>query len=105
VLYYPLRYRLTPSLIVDTSSVWTRKLDAIACHASQISRPPGAAPTLIGSPDAMAAIESRDRYYGSMIGTTCGEALKSASTLGITDLIAHFRTNDFPRAHAFESLR
>ncbi len=105
VLYYPMRHRLVPSFIVDTSGVWTRKLEAIACHASQITRSAGDPPTLISSPDAMSAIESRDRYYGSMIGAACGEALKSASTLGIADPVAHFRTNDFPNAHAFEPLR
>ena len=51
-----------------------------------------------------AAIEARDRYYGSMIGTSAGEPLRSPSTPGLIDPVRHFRDNPFPEAHAFEPL-
>ncbi len=105
VLYYPMRHRMTPSFIVDTSSAWPRKTQAIACHRSQIAPGDGAEPTLIGSPLALSAIEARDRYHGSMIGTSFGEALRSAAALGLIDPVAHFRANPFGEAHAFEALR
>jgi N-acetylglucosamine malate deacetylase 1 len=103
LLYYPMRYRLTPSFIVDTSPVAARKARAIACYESQLTRRAGDdAPTLVSAPGATAAIEARDRYYGSMIGTSHGEALRVAMTPGLVDPVRHFRDNPFGSAHAFE---
>lgn len=107
LLYYAMRHRMTPSFIVDTSAAAARKARAIACYGSQLSRRSGAGPgdadpTLISAPGAIAAIESRDRYYGSMIGTSHGEPLRSAAALGLVDPVRHFRDNPFTEAHAFE---
>lgn len=104
LLYYAMRHRMIPSFIVDTSAAAARKAQAIACYGSQVARAAGAAPTLISAPGALAAIEARDRYYGSMIGATHGEALRSPNTPGLVDPIRHFRDNPFPEAHAFEAL-
>lgn len=114
LLYYATRHRMTPSFIVDTSSVAARKARAIACYGSQLARPAGGdgapalpgdrVPTLIGSPNAVAAIDARDRYYGSMIGAMHGEPLRSPSTPGLVDPVRFFRDNPFPEAHAFEPL-
>jgi bacillithiol biosynthesis deacetylase BshB1 len=104
-LYYEMRHRMTPSFIVDTSKAQERKARAIACHASQVTRRDPAADTLISSPLALAAIEARDRYRGSEIGATHGEALRSLAALGLVDPIAHYRTNPFGSAHAFETPR
>jgi bacillithiol biosynthesis deacetylase BshB1 len=108
LLYYALRHRMTPSFIVDTSAVAARKAAAIACHASQLTRraggPGDADPTLISAPGAIAAIDARDRYYGSMIGQSHGEPLRSPAALGMVDLVRHFRDNPFTEAHAFEPL-
>ena len=105
VLYYEMRFRMPASFVVDTSSAWEKKREAIGCHASQVTRRPGETPTLVGSPMALSAIEARDRQHGSRIGVAFGEALRSASTLGIADPVAHFRANPFGEAHAFEALR
>jgi bacillithiol biosynthesis deacetylase BshB1 len=102
LLYYAMRHRMTPSFVVDTSAAAAQKAKAIACHASQLTR--AAVPTLIGAPDAIAAIDARDRYYGSMIGTSHGEPLRAAAVPGLADPIAHFRANPFSGAHAFEAL-
>lgn len=109
LLYYAMRHRMTPSFIVDTSAAASRKAAAIACYASQLTRrsdggPGDADPTLISSPNAAAAIDARDRYYGSMIGTSHGEPLRSPAALGIVDLVRQFRDNPFSEAHAFEPL-
>jgi bacillithiol biosynthesis deacetylase BshB1 len=105
VLYYAMRYRMTPSFVMDTSSVWERKLAAIACHASQVNRPSGGDATLVSSPDMLHALAARDAYYGSMIGVRYGEPLRSASMLGLADPVAHFRANAFGQPHAFEDER
>ena len=105
VLYYEMRHRMPPSFIVDTSQAWSRKAEAIACHASQVTRRAGGAETLINSPLAIEAIEARDRYHGSRIGVRHGEALRSPQTPGLVDPLAHFRANPFEEAHAFEAFR
>jgi bacillithiol biosynthesis deacetylase BshB1 len=107
LLYYAMRHRMTPSFIVDTSAAAAKKARAIACYASQILRRGSgtdADPTLISSPRATEAIEARDRYYGSMIGTSHGEPLRSANVPGLIDPLRQFRDNPFPEAHAFEPL-
>ncbi|MEO8700301.1 MAG: bacillithiol biosynthesis deacetylase BshB1 [Kofleriaceae bacterium] len=103
LLYYAMRHRMTPSFVVDTSAVAARKARAIACYASQVERRAGDDPTLISAPGALAAIEARDRYYGSMIGTSHGEPLRAAAVLGLVDPVRHFRDNPFADAHAFEA--
>jgi bacillithiol biosynthesis deacetylase BshB1 len=103
LLHYPMRHRPRPSFIVDTTAAWDRKRRAIACHRSQVA-PASAEPTLIGSPLALAAIEARDRYHGSMIGTLYGEALVSAAALSVVDPVALFRANDLGDPHAFDAL-
>jgi bacillithiol biosynthesis deacetylase BshB1 len=105
VLHYQMRHRMTPSFIVDTSAAAARKAEAIACHAGQVTTRPGQDPTLIGSAGALDAIEARDRYYGSMIGTSHGEPLRAVGVPGLVDLVRHCRDNPFSQAHAFESLR
>jgi bacillithiol biosynthesis deacetylase BshB1 len=105
VLYYEMRHRMPASFVVDTSSAWTRKVEAIRRHASQVAPPQGSVPTLVGSPRALGAIEARDRFHGSRIGTAHGEAWRSAQALGIADPVAFFRANPPGEAHAFEALR
>lgn len=105
VLYYQLRHRMTPTFVMDTSAAAERKREAIACYGSQVAPRPDAPPTLIGSPRALEAIETRDRYYGTMIGTSHGEPLRAPNVPGIVDPVAHFRQNPFSEAHAFEALR
>ncbi|MCK6547321.1 bacillithiol biosynthesis deacetylase BshB1 [Myxococcota bacterium] len=105
IFQYSMRHRMTPSFILDTSSVWEKKLRAIYCHASQVTRRPGDAPTLVSSPRAIQAIEARDRYHGSMIGAAYGEPLRMPNVPGLVDPIKHVRDNPFTEAHAFEPER
>jgi LmbE family N-acetylglucosaminyl deacetylase len=85
LLYYAMRHPFTPSFVVDTSAAAERKRAAIACHASQVGRRPGA----------------RDRYVGSLIGVDHGEALRMPTVPGLVDPVRHLRDNRFPEAHAF----
>jgi len=105
LLYYQMRYRMMPSFIMDTSAAAERKRRAIACYSSQLMRGMDDIPTLVGAPHAMNAIAARDQFYGSMIGTTCGEPLRTPNTMGLLDPVTHFRLNPFPEAHAYEGLR
>ncbi len=103
VLSYAMRHRMPPSFIVDTSEASQKKREAIACYQSQVAPGPGGVATLVGSGTLQDAVEARDRYYGSMIGTSHGEALRSARTVALKDPLQHLRDNPFPEPHAFES--
>ncbi len=106
VLYYQMRHRMPPSYILDTSAAAERKAAAIACYSSQVARSGGqGTPTLMSSGLALAAIDARDRYHGSLIGTAHGEALRSPGVPGLVDPVRHLRDNPFTEAHAFEPLR
>ena len=104
LLHYELRHRFSPTFVVDTSEAAARKREAIACYGSQVGRKPGEDPTLISSTQALDAIEARDRYRGSQIGASHGEALRAVSVPGLVDPVRHFRDNPFTEAHAFEPL-
>ncbi len=105
VLAYAMRHRMTPSFIIDTSKAMERKREAIACYRSQLVPGPDGAKTLVGSGTLLEAIDARDRYHGSMIGTSAGEAWRTARVPGLIDPITHFRQNALPEPHAFESSR
>jgi N-acetylglucosamine malate deacetylase 1 len=105
LLYYPMRHRMPPSFIVDTSAAAERKAQAVACYRSQVTRRPGDDATLISGAGALEAIDARDRHHGSMIGVRHGEALRAPNVPGLVDPVRHFRDNPFPEAHAFEPLR
>lgn len=105
VLYYELRHRFTPTFIVDTSAAASTKSQAIRCYSSQMTRRPGEDPTLVSSSRSLDALEARDRFYGSMIGTSHGEPFRMANTPGLVDPVDHFRQNPFTEAFAFEALR
>ncbi|QDE85733.1 bacillithiol biosynthesis deacetylase BshB1 [Myxococcus xanthus] len=97
VLYYPLRHLAEPSVVVDVSAVYERKLAAVHCYASQVMPRPDAPPTLVGSPLSLSSLEARDRFYGAQIGVTHGEPYVLREALGLADLLDHFRRNSFAR--------
>lgn len=105
VLSYELRHRMPASFVVDTSAAQAKKLEAIRCHASQVTRRPGEDATLVSSGGALDAIDARDRHYGSLIGVAHGEPIRSLNTPGLADPVDHFRRNAFPEAFAFEAIR
>lgn len=103
LLHYAMRYRMRSSLVVDTSAAAARKMLAIGCYSSQVTRLAPGDETLLSSSGALAAIEARDRYYGSLIGTSHGEPLRCVGALGIVDLVRQFRDNPFNEPHLFEA--
>jgi len=105
VLYYGMRYRMSPTFVMDTSTVRAKKRALMEVFVSQVQRRAGEGQTLISSPGALDAIEIRDRYYGTMIGTDSGEPLRTVNVPGIVDPLTHFRQNPFQEAHAYEPLR
>lgn len=102
VLHYPLRYRMPPTFVMDTTEAAERKMQAIVCYQSQVVRRPGDVPTLLSSSLTLQAIDARDRATGALIGVGHGEALRMANVPGLVDPVRFFRDNAFPEALAFE---
>jgi bacillithiol biosynthesis deacetylase BshB1 len=66
-----------PTLVVDVSAVWERKLELIRCYASQLEpqgRDDRGQHFLFGA-DVLARAETKARYFGERIGVRHGEPL------------------------------
>jgi bacillithiol biosynthesis deacetylase BshB1 len=76
-LYFPLHHpRPVASFVVDVSEVYQRKLELLGLHESQFGKTAeqfGVIPHGLGQ--YLFALESRDRFFGSLIGKRYGEAL------------------------------
>jgi len=78
-----------PSFIVDVSSVWERKLAALAAHSRQLYQPgqangPAGVPvTKVSTPEFSRAMEGRARHFGLLIGAAYGEPFWSRLPLAV----------------------
>lgn len=97
VIYFQMRYAFRPSFIVDVSDVYSEKQSVINCYKSQLSPIPDPAHPKIRS--TMTAIESRDRYYGALIGTEYGEPFYTRNTVGIADPVSFYKENPYCKAN------
>jgi bacillithiol biosynthesis deacetylase BshB1 len=94
VLYYPERYEIPPSFVVDISDSFEQKMRAVYAHESQFHGPNmskyGAEKTSISRPEFLEFIETRNRYWGAMIGVKYGEAFVAREPVRIDDPVAAF---------------
>lgn len=77
-----------PSFIVDVSSTWQTKLEALAAYGSQLHQPGSSRdepPTKVASPEFRAAVEGRARHYGLAVGAAYGEPFWSRLPLAVSD--------------------
>ena len=98
--YYMMRGEFEPSFVVDVTDVHERKMRAIACYGSQVSREGDAGavtvPTLANAPLGLSAIEARDRLHGALVGVRHGEAFLVRGGVPIADPVEHFRAHPAP---------
>jgi bacillithiol biosynthesis deacetylase BshB1 len=74
-LYYLLHHFKHPSMVVDISDVYQSKLELLRMHASQFAKTAEGFGVLpLGMNDYLFGLESRDRFFGSLIGVHHGEA-------------------------------
>lgn len=77
---------IVPSFIVDVSDVLDEKMAAIRAHKSQFYDPASTEPeTMLTGEDYLARIESRSRYYGSLIDAKAGEPFYVREALNVAD--------------------
>jgi bacillithiol biosynthesis deacetylase BshB1 len=86
-LYYLLHHFTRPSLVMDISSIYQSKLELLRMHASQFAKTAEGFGVLpLGMNDYLFGLESRDRYFGSLINVHHGEAFISEVPLRISGL-------------------
>jgi N-acetylglucosamine malate deacetylase 1 len=82
--YYLLHHFKQPAMVVDISRVYARKLELLRLHVSQFGQTAqgfGVIPQ--GMSDYLFGLESRDRFFGSLIGAHHGEAFVYDLPLGL----------------------
>ena len=89
VIYYFLHWEGPASFIVDISSSFDRKLQAIRCYHTQfMGAPDDQSMTYISRPEFIEKIINRARNYGSQIGAEYGEAFYSPEPQRVEDLMS-----------------
>lgn len=78
-----------PSLIVDVTGTYPVKRNALAAFESQFHRRDGdPLVTPISDPGFLGSIEARDRYFGSLIGATFGEAFLDRGPVAVSQALS-----------------
>lgn len=77
-----------PSFVVDVSTTWEKKLEALAAYESQLFQAGGdrgEPPTKVASLEFRQAVEGRAQHYGLLVGASHGEAFWSRLPLAVGD--------------------
>ncbi len=77
-----------PSFIVDVSSTWEVKLEALAAYGSQLHQQGGVREepqTKVASAEFRQAVEGRARHFGLLVGAAHGEPFSSRLPLSVAD--------------------
>lgn len=87
ILYYLIRIEVEPTIYVDVSSVYSKKIDAIHAYSSQVKTQSKGHKTLLSDPLTLRSLEARDMYFGARIGVKYAEGFISRAHIGIDDPI------------------
>ncbi len=93
VLFYPSREPIQPTLVVDVSAVFARKLLAIRAHASQLHDDRSTEQlTTIAAPEFLDTVIASNRHFGTMIGVEYGEPYLVEGPLAVEDPLPLMRS-------------
>ena len=92
-LHYMQSLDFEPTFVVDVSSVWDQRMEALRAYRSQFYTGEASADagpqTFISNPAFMAWVDARARTWGYRVGATHGEPLLYRhGPVGVTDLMA-----------------
>ncbi len=94
ILYFPERYEVPISFIVDISEAFEEKMKAVRAHQSQFHGEHmdqfGTEQTSVTRPQFIEFIENKNRRWGDIIGVKYGEAFHIRETIRLDDPIASF---------------
>ena len=86
-LFYLLHQFEQPSFVIDTTSVFQRKLELLRIHRSQFEKTAEEFGVIAhGVGDYLFGLESRDRYFGSLVGARYGEAFVSDRPIRLSNV-------------------
>lgn len=86
VFHYIQDHYHKPDFVIDISSTFKKKMDAVAAYSSQFYNPDSKEPeTPISSADFWNFLEARAREFGRSIGVEYGEGFVSDKQLGVKD--------------------
>ncbi|HZS46858.1 MAG TPA: bacillithiol biosynthesis deacetylase BshB1 [Blastocatellia bacterium] len=89
VAYFVITRRSPPSFIVDISEFAAEKVRAIKCHKSQFFNPDSKEPSSrVSAETFLRDVESRQRFWGALIGSEHGEAFVVREALNVNDPVA-----------------
>jgi len=89
VLYYMGDTRFEPTLVVDVSRFFARKMKSIHAYRSQFDRSrPDAHPTRLNAPGFLDVIENRARYLGDIMGVRYAEGFMHEGPVAVDDPVA-----------------
>jgi LmbE family N-acetylglucosaminyl deacetylase len=76
-----------PTLVVDITPVWERKLELVRCYSSQLmpAHAQDRGEHFLFGADILARIETKARTWGERIGVRFGEPLLSLGPLACSD--------------------
>jgi bacillithiol biosynthesis deacetylase BshB1 len=90
-ILYALAYRedpVKPTLVVDISAQFERKMAAIRCYASQFDGARNAGEIFPTGQDLYGLIETQNAHYGSLIRTRFAEPYFTHETVEVDDVVA-----------------
>jgi len=88
IIYCMEYFTFVPSIIVDITAQYERKMQAVACYTSQTHNPGFEGPeTYISSDRFIREIDARYRYFGSKIHTDFAEGFRLDTPIEIRNLV------------------
>jgi LmbE family N-acetylglucosaminyl deacetylase len=88
IIYCMEYFDIAPTVIIDITGQYDRKMKAVACYMSQIHIPGRKGrSTYIASERFMKEMETRFRHFGSKIHSDYGEAFRLDTPVEIVDVV------------------